>query len=97
MRKSNSNASSRLCLKLSYRVSGYPLDPREDLAFKVNFLQNSRKNTLYNDFLISGMDREHPLVKHYCSMKYAVNSPYGIEARMLAKESVSTKINLSSS
>ncbi len=82
-------------MRLSSRMSGQPLDPQEDLAFKVNFLQNSRKNTLYNDFLKSGMDKEHPLVKHYCSMKYAVNSPYGKEARMLAKEEVSTKINLS--
>jgi hypothetical protein len=53
------------------------------LGFQVDFNEIAKKETLYDEFLSSGMGKEHKKVKFYNTMRYSKNQPYGVEAKIL--------------
>lgn len=88
---------SRLCRRLTEKAERRPLDPQEDLGFKLDFQKIAEKNSLHSEFLESGLDLEHPKVKLYNTMHYCKNSPYALETKILGFDQISTRINLSTS
>lgn len=84
-----------MCRRLHNRTDQV-LEPERDLAFRDNFRDKAKKNTLMNEFLESGLGKEHSLLKNFVSMRYCKNSPYANEVKLLTSpDPAINRLNLS--
>ncbi|TNV72922.1 hypothetical protein FGO68_gene832 [Halteria grandinella] len=86
---------SRICRKMKQRSSKAGPIEVEELAFKEDLKEIAKKNTVYEDFLASGLGKQIEFLKNYQSIKSAKNSQFGKEFKVFSAGQITSKINLS--